>query len=95
MLSDPIIRAAEVYAQNLQVIRSYLLDGIVDPQRHIADALKHNKVIDHLTTIRTAQDAYWEKALRKIHWEIDGPDILNALSNDRPIEQVVSHFFTF
>ena len=73
------------------VISSWLA-GITDPPRHISDALKHPQLFARLEEGRLAQETYWEECLKKVHWEIDSPEILNAFSDDRPIEQVRLHF---
>jgi hypothetical protein len=48
--------------------------------------------MERLTKVRSDHERYWEAGLKKVGWEIDSPDILDALANDRPIEQVLSFF---
>lgn len=89
-LSDINIRSASIYGRNLHVIKQKLLDGISDPPRHVKDAMKVNKLRQYLTTGRLSHETYWEDCFKKVHWEIDGPEILDAFANDRPVEQVYS-----
>jgi hypothetical protein len=82
------IQMAGTHHENLDDTLFSWLDGIMDPPRHISDALKHPQLSAHLEKGRIAQETYWEECLKKVNWEIDGPEILNAFSNDKPIEQV-------
>jgi hypothetical protein len=90
--ADPNIQMASVYDENFELIQLTLLAGIADPPRHISDALKHRQLFDHLEKGRGAQETYWEECLKKVHWEIDSSEILNAFANDKPIEQVCFPF---
>jgi hypothetical protein len=86
--ADPNIQMASIHHEYLNDVLSRWLAGITDPPRHISDALKNPQLFAHLEKGRLDQETYWEECLKKVHWEIDGPEILNAFSNDRPIEQV-------
>jgi hypothetical protein len=79
---------ASTHHENLNDLLSPWLAGIADPPQHISGALKHPQLLAHLEKGRLDQETYWEECLKKVPWEIDGPEILNAFSNDRPIEQV-------
>jgi hypothetical protein len=89
---DANIRMTTIYTRNLQMVGSSLLAGITDPPRYMSDALKHNKLHDYLTKQRIAHETYWEECLKKVHWEVDSSEILDAFANDRPIEQVCTSF---
>ena len=88
MSAEPNIQMASSQHEHLNDLLSSWLAGIMDPPRHISDALKHPQLFAHLEKGRLAQETYWKECLKKVHWEIDGPEILDAFSNDRPIEQV-------
>jgi hypothetical protein len=94
VLSDPGIRMANAYTQNLDVIQWSLLAGIADPSRHINDALNHNELYDCLTRVRSAHEAHWEERLKEVHWEIDSSVVLEAFANGRPIEQACFSFLS-